>query len=76
MEIYWAAFAVHLLITLYLVWRVGTFYKLILAQLVLNSHLVEFAVATSKQRDDILYDIISLQDQVDKITYEKTPATS
>ena len=74
MEIYWAALAIHLLVTLYLIWRVDTLYKLILAQLVLNASLVEFAETTSEEMGNVIDDIMDLQDQVDGIT--KTPATS
>ena len=74
MEIYWAALAIHLLVTLYLIWRVDTLYKLILAQLVLNASLVEFAETTSEEMGNVIDDIMDLQDQVDEIT--KTPATS
>jgi cell division protein FtsB len=75
MEIYWAALAGHLLVTLYLAWNVSTLYKLILAQLALNASLVQFAEATSKEMGDLHDDIVDLQEYVDEVT-QKTPATS
>jgi hypothetical protein len=81
MEIYWGALAIHLLVTLYLVWRVGTFYKIVGVQVGLNQALTDFATATVEEvgeiQDDIIYlqeDLIDMQNQVDEIT--KTPATS
>jgi len=81
MEIYWGALAIHLLVTLYLVWRVHTFYKFVGMQVGLNQALTDFATATVEEvgeiQDDIIYlqeDLIDTQNQVDEIT--KTPATS
>jgi hypothetical protein len=81
MEIYWGALAIHLLVTLYLVWRVDTFYKFVGMQVGLNQALTDFATATVEEvgeiQDDIIYlqeDLIDMQNQVDEIT--KTPATS
>ena len=81
MEIYWGALAIHLLVTLYLVWRVDTFYKFVGMQVGLNQALIDFATATVEEvgeiQDDIIYlqeDLIDMQNQVDEIT--KTPATS
>ena len=81
MEIYWGALAIHLLVTLYLVWRVDTFYKFVGMQVGLNLALTDFATATVEEvgeiQDDIIYlqeDLIDMQNQVDEIT--KTPATS
>jgi|AntAceMinimDraft_13_1070369.scaffolds.fasta_scaffold146734_2 hypothetical protein len=81
MEIYWGALAIHLLVTLYLVWRVDTFYKIVGMQVGLNQSLTDFATATVEEveelQDDIIdlqEDLIDMQNQVDEIT--KTPATS
>jgi len=78
MEIYWGALAIHLLVTLYLVWRADTFYKFVGMQVGLNQSLTDFATATVEQvgelQDDIIYlqeYLIDMQNQVDEIT--KTP---
>jgi hypothetical protein len=73
-DVYWAALAVHLLITLYLIWRVDSLHKFLVMQIGLNQSLTDFATATVEEVEDLQEDIIDLQDQIDEIT--KTPATS
>jgi hypothetical protein len=81
MEIYWGALAIHLLVTLYLVWRVNSLHDFLVMQVGLNQSLTDFATATVEEveglQDDIIdlqEDLIDMQNQVDEIT--KTPATS
>jgi len=74
-EVYWAALAGHLLVTLYLAWNVNTLYKIVLAQSVLNASLVQFAETTCKEMGDLHDDIIDLQEYVEEVT-QKTPATN
>jgi hypothetical protein len=73
-DVYWAALAVHLLVTLYLIWRVDSLHKFLMMQIGLNQSLTDFATATVEEVEGLQDDVIDLQDQIDEIT--KTPATS